>query len=208
MVVGFQSGHNLYLTSEVVSRSDSGKRDFAAFDNPHAQTLRPEDERVDREQKCGVLRWHRQVYFGVGTGQQRPAQRNPLTAVRSYSDRPAPSVQNLILPTGTAKIGSREYDVSIPNAAPQTIADLSRILIKTLGSTTIYVKDVAWVRDGFPPQTSIVRVNGQRSVLLTIRKAGDRNIDVRENIRGGAHDHHGPQNHDQDGDHHECVKPT
>src|SRR6201984_2341589 len=83
------------------------------------------------------------------------------------------SVQNLILPTGTAKIGSREYDVSIPNAAPQTIADLNRIPIKTIGGTTIYIKDVAWVRDGFPPQTNIVRVNGQRSVLLTIQKAGD-----------------------------------
>jgi multidrug efflux pump subunit AcrB len=83
------------------------------------------------------------------------------------------SVQNLILPTGTSKIGAKEYDVSIPNAAPQTIADLNRIPIKTVGGTTIYVKDVAWVRDGFPPQTNIVRVNGQRSVLLTIQKAGD-----------------------------------
>jgi len=83
------------------------------------------------------------------------------------------SVQNLILPTGTAKIGSREYDVSIPNAAPQTIADLNRIPIKTIGGTTIYIKDVAWVRDGFPPQTNIVRVDGQRSVLLTIQKAGN-----------------------------------
>jgi len=83
------------------------------------------------------------------------------------------SVQNLILPTGTSKIGSREYDVSIPNAAPQTIADLNRIPIKTIGGTTIYIKDVAWVRDGFPPQTNIVRVNSQRSVLLTIQKAGN-----------------------------------
>jgi multidrug efflux pump subunit AcrB len=83
------------------------------------------------------------------------------------------TVQNLILPTGTAKIGSREYDVSIPNAAPQTIEDLNRIPIKTIGGTTIYIKDVAWVRDGFPPQTNIVRVNGQRSVLLTIQKAGN-----------------------------------
>jgi len=83
------------------------------------------------------------------------------------------TLQNLILPTGTSKIGSREYDVDIPNAAPQSIADLNRIPIKTVGSTTIYMKDVAWVRDGFPPQTNIVRVNGQRSVLLTIQKAGD-----------------------------------
>jgi multidrug efflux pump subunit AcrB len=83
------------------------------------------------------------------------------------------SVQNLILPTGTAKIGSKEYEVDIPNAAPQSVEDLNRIPIKTIGNTTIYIKDVAWVRDGFPPQTNIVRVNGQRSVLLTIQKAGD-----------------------------------
>ncbi len=83
------------------------------------------------------------------------------------------SLQNLILPTGTSKIGSREYDVSIPNAAPQTIDDLNRIPVKTIGGTTIYIKDVAWVRDGFPPQTNIVRVNGQRSVLLTVQKAGN-----------------------------------
>jgi multidrug efflux pump subunit AcrB len=83
------------------------------------------------------------------------------------------TLQNLILPTGTSKIGGKEYDVDIPNAAPQTMTDLNRMPIKTIGSTTIYMKDVAWVRDGFPPQTNIVRVNGQRSVLLTIQKAGD-----------------------------------
>ena len=83
------------------------------------------------------------------------------------------ALQNLILPTGTSKIGGKEYDVDVPNAAPQTMAELNRIPIKTIGSTTIYMKDVAWVRDGFPPQTNIVRVNGQRSVLLTIQKAGD-----------------------------------
>src|ERR1700691_2557232 len=83
------------------------------------------------------------------------------------------SLQNLILPTGTSKIGPKEYDVDIPNAAPQTITDLNRIPIKSIGGTTIYIKDVAWVRDGFPPQTNVVRVNGQRSVLLTIQKAGD-----------------------------------
>ncbi len=83
------------------------------------------------------------------------------------------ALQNLILPSGTSKIGSKEYDVSIPNAAPQTIAELNQIPIKTIGSTTIYIKDVAWVRDGFPPQTNIVKVNGQRSVLLTIQKAGN-----------------------------------
>ncbi len=94
------------------------------------------------------------------------------------------AVQNLILPTGTSKIGVKEYNVDIPNAAPQTIADLNRIPVKTIGDTTIYMKDVAWVRDGFPPQTNIVRVNGQRSVLLTIQKAGDAStLDVISGIK-------------------------
>src|ERR1700704_825701 len=82
------------------------------------------------------------------------------------------TAQNLILPTGTSKIGIKEYDVDIPNAAPETIAQLNRIPIKTIGSTTIYISDVAWVRDGFPPQTNIVRVNGQRASLLTVQKSG------------------------------------
>jgi len=83
------------------------------------------------------------------------------------------SAQNLILPTGTSKIGSREYDVDISNAAPQTIEQLNRIPIKTIGTTTTYIGDVAWVRDGFPPQTNIVRVNGQRATLLTVQKNGN-----------------------------------
>jgi len=94
------------------------------------------------------------------------------------------AVQNLILPTGTSKIGGKEYNVDIPNAAPQTIADLNRVPVKTIGDTTIYMKDVAWVRDGFPPQTNIVRVDGQRSVLLTIQKAGDAStLDVISGIK-------------------------
>jgi multidrug efflux pump subunit AcrB len=83
------------------------------------------------------------------------------------------SAQNLILPTGTSKIGSKEYNVDISNAAPQTIAQLNRIPIKTIGTTTTYIGDVAWVRDGFPPQTNIVRVNGQRATLLTVQKNGN-----------------------------------
>jgi multidrug efflux pump subunit AcrB len=109
----------------------------------------------------------RQVQVDLNTTELQSKGLSALDVVNALS------LQNLILPTGTAKIGATEYDVSIPNAAPQTIADLNRIPIKTIGGTTIYVKDVAWVRDGFPPQTNIVRVNGQRSVLLTIQKAGN-----------------------------------
>ncbi len=109
----------------------------------------------------------RQVQVDLNTSALQSKGLSALDVVNAIS------AQNLILPTGTSKIGSKEYDVSIPNAAPQTIADLNRIPIKTIGGTTIYIKDVAWVRDGFPPQTNIVRVNGQRSVLLTIQKAGN-----------------------------------
>jgi multidrug efflux pump subunit AcrB len=109
----------------------------------------------------------RQVQVDLNTTALQSKGLSPLDVVNAIS------LQNLVLPTGTSKIGSREYDVSIPNAAPQTITDLNRIPIKTIGGTTIYIKDVAWVRDGFPPQTNIVKVNGQRSVLLTIQKAGD-----------------------------------
>ena len=80
--------------------------------------------------------------------------------------------QSLILPAGTAKIGTFEYQVDM-NGAPQTIQEINDLPVKTVGSTTIYIKDVANVRDGFPPQTNIVRVNGQRSELMVILKNGD-----------------------------------
>ena len=69
------------------------------------------------------------------------------------------SAQNLILPSGTAKIGSLEYQVQL-NASPQTIAELNDLPMKTVNGTTIYVHDVAHVRDGFAPQTNIVRQDG------------------------------------------------
>ena len=81
------------------------------------------------------------------------------------------SAQNLILPSGTAKVGTREYEIAT-NSAPASIEELNNLPIKQIGSTTIYIKDVAYVRDGFPPQTNIVRVNGKRSVLLVVQKAG------------------------------------
>jgi multidrug efflux pump subunit AcrB len=109
----------------------------------------------------------RQIQVDLDPSQLQSKNLSALDVVNAIS------LQNLILPTGTAKIGGKEYDVDIPNAAPQSVADLNRIPIKTIGTTTIYIKDVAWVRDGFPPQTNIVRVNGQRSALLTIQKAGD-----------------------------------
>jgi multidrug efflux pump subunit AcrB len=82
------------------------------------------------------------------------------------------ALQNLILPAGTAKIGRTEYQVDM-NGAPLTVQELNDLPIKTVGSTTIYIKDVAHVRNGYPPQTNMVRVNGQRSVLMIVMKTGD-----------------------------------
>jgi multidrug efflux pump subunit AcrB len=108
----------------------------------------------------------RQVQVDLNTTALQAKGLSPFDVVNAIS------AQNLILPTGTSKIGLKEYDVDIVNGAPQTIAELNRIPVKTVGTTTIYVSDVAYVRDGFPPQTNIVRVNGQRSALVTIQKAG------------------------------------
>ena len=82
------------------------------------------------------------------------------------------NTQNLILPTGTSKIGQFEYDVGL-NASPETVQELNDLPVKSVGNATIYVHDVAHVRDGFSPQTNIVRRNGQRSALLSILKIGD-----------------------------------
>ncbi len=108
----------------------------------------------------------RQVQVDLNTTALQSKGLSPLDVVNAIS------VQNLILPAGTSKIGGLEYDVDI-NGSPQTIAELNDLPIKTVGSTTIYIRDVAWVRDGFPPQTNIVRVDGQRAALLTIQKAGN-----------------------------------
>ena len=80
--------------------------------------------------------------------------------------------QNLILPAGTVKIGTTEDDVDL-NASPQTVEEMNDLPIKTTGTNTIYIRDVAHVRDGNPPQTNIVTVDGQRAALMTILKLGN-----------------------------------
>jgi multidrug efflux pump subunit AcrB len=93
------------------------------------------------------------------------------------------NTQNLILPTGTSKIGQYEYDVGL-NASPETIQELNDLPVKAAGNSTIYVHDVAHVRDGFSPQTNIVRRNGQRSALLSILKIGDTStLDIVKEVR-------------------------
>ena len=79
--------------------------------------------------------------------------------------------QNLILPAGTAKLGALEYAVEM-NGSPQSIEELNDLPVKTVNGATIYMKEVAHVRDGFSPQTNIVRANGQRGVLMSMYKTG------------------------------------
>jgi CzcA family heavy metal efflux pump len=107
----------------------------------------------------------RQVQVDLDTNALQSKGLSPLDVVNAIS------AQNIVLPSGTSKIGAFEYAVDT-NSSPTTVAELNQLPVKTAGSTTIYIRDVAYVRDGFPPQTNIVRVNGQRSVLITVLKSG------------------------------------
>jgi multidrug efflux pump subunit AcrB len=91
--------------------------------------------------------------------------------------------QNLVLPSGTAKIGEFEYDTST-NASPRTVKELNDLPIKVAGEAVIYLRDVATVSDAYAPQTNIVRQDGKRGVLVTVLKAGTAStIDVVAGIR-------------------------
>ena len=81
------------------------------------------------------------------------------------------NLQNLILPAGTAKLAKTEYQVRV-NSSPVALEDLNNLPIKTVNGATVFMKDVAQVRDGFSVQTNIVRTNGSRGVLITITRSG------------------------------------
>jgi multidrug efflux pump subunit AcrB len=81
------------------------------------------------------------------------------------------AAQNLIQPAGTSKIGGFEYVIQVNNS-PLKAADMGDLPIKVVNGATVYIRDVATVRDGNPPQTNIVHVNGNRSVLMMVLKSG------------------------------------
>ncbi|MFZ5896672.1 MAG: efflux RND transporter permease subunit [Myxococcota bacterium] len=90
---------------------------------------------------------------------------------------------NVVLPSGTAKIGANEYPVVI-NSSPELLDEIGAIPIRTVRGTTVYIRDVASVRDGNSPQTSMVHVEGRRSVLMSILKLGGAStLDVVQKIR-------------------------
>jgi CzcA family heavy metal efflux pump len=99
-----------------------------------------------------------------------------LPKLQSYNLSPndivnAVNAQNLILPTGTIKLGPLENNVEM-NGTPATIAELNDLPVKTSNGATLYMRDVAHIRDGFSPQTNIVRQDGNRGGLMSIYKNG------------------------------------
>jgi len=95
----------------------------------------------------------------------------------------AVNTQNLILPSGTAKFGSTEYSIKL-NGSTNEVGGLNDLPVRTAGGATIYLRDVAQVRDGFSPQTNVVRQDGERGVLLSILKNGGAStLDIVANLR-------------------------
>src|SRR5580658_2340311 len=93
------------------------------------------------------------------------------------------AAQNSILPAGTQKIGDREYFVTV-NANPRTVAELNDLPVRARDGTVIYVRDVANVRDGYPPQTNVVRRDGKRRVLMSVLKTGSSTtLDITRGIK-------------------------
>jgi multidrug efflux pump subunit AcrB len=109
---------------------------------------------------------NRQIMVDLNLDELYAKQLSPIDVSNSLS------LQNLILPAGTAKFAETEYPVRL-NSSPSVIADFNNLPIKTVNGATIYMKDVATVHDGFVPQTNIVRTNGSRGVLMTVTRNGN-----------------------------------
>jgi multidrug efflux pump subunit AcrB len=109
---------------------------------------------------------YRQIMVDIDPGKLLARGLTPLDIVNAVN------TQNLTLPSGTAKIGDTQYTVQT-NATPPAIADLNNIPVKFANGATVFLKDVAQVRDGSAVQQNVVRADGQRSVLLSIIKNGN-----------------------------------
>ncbi|MDE3187098.1 MAG: efflux RND transporter permease subunit [Acidobacteriota bacterium] len=129
-----------------------------------------------------------QMPFPYG-GKQRQIQVDiDLPALQARGLTPADvvnavSAQNVIAPSGSIKIDNFEYAVET-NSAPDVLNDLNDIPIKGVNGAIVYIRDVAHVRDGYPPQTNIVRVDGKRAILLSIMKTGSTStLDIIAGVR-------------------------
>src|SRR6266446_6848390 len=107
----------------------------------------------------------RQVMVDIDSQQLMAKGLSPMDVVNAVN------VQNVILPSGTAKIGRTEYNVGL-NGTPSMVDALNQIPVKVVSGGTIYIQDVAHVRDGYAVQQNIVRQDGQRGVLLAVQKSG------------------------------------
>src|SRR5271168_4648332 len=107
----------------------------------------------------------RQIMVDIDSNRLQTEGLSPIDVVNAIN------AQNVILPAGTAKVGKTEFNVGL-NGTPTTVAELNDLPIKTVAGGTVFIHDVANVRDGFAVQQNIVRQDGQRGVLLTIEKAG------------------------------------
>jgi CzcA family heavy metal efflux pump len=120
----------------------------------------------------------RQIQVDIDTQKLQAYGLSPLDVVNAIN------AQNIILPAGDVKMGGTDYQVET-NSAPTNLAALNNLPIKTQNGATIYIHDVGNVRDGYPPQTNIVRVDGQRASLMTIQKTGNAStLDIIRNVRG------------------------
>jgi multidrug efflux pump subunit AcrB len=119
----------------------------------------------------------RQVQVDLDPPQLRANGLSANDVVRSIGE------QNLILPAGTQKIDSFEYFIKL-NASPTQIDDLNNLPVRAQNETVTYVRDVAHVRDGYAPQTNMVRVDGRRAVLMNVLKTGNAStIDIIDGIK-------------------------
>jgi multidrug efflux pump subunit AcrB len=119
----------------------------------------------------------RQVMIDLNPQQLQAKGLSPVDVVTAVGN------QNLLLGSGTAKIGQFEYDIGM-NYSPAKISEINQFPIKVVGNSPIYVGDVANVRNGFAPQTNIIRNNGSRGVLVSVLKAGSAStLDVVQGIK-------------------------
>jgi multidrug efflux pump subunit AcrB len=119
----------------------------------------------------------RQVMVDINTNQLNAKGLTPADVTNALN------AQNLILPSGTAQIGTKEYPVKM-NSSPMKLDDLNMYPVKQVGDATIYFKDIGYVHDGFATQTNIVNQDGQRSTLLNVlRSGGASTLAVVDNVK-------------------------
>src|SRR5712664_4181383 len=119
----------------------------------------------------------RQIMVDIDSQKLLSKGLSPLDVVNAVN------TQNVVLPSGTAKIANTEYNVGL-NGNPPTVDELNDMPVKLIEGGTIHIRDVASVRDGYAVQTNVVRQDGQRGVLLTVQKAGNSStLAIVSNIR-------------------------